>query len=310
LFFVKFNFSSGCALHQSGKVEPVLTKPGNYLSPRLSPDGTRLALSVIQEGQQNIWIYELSRQSRYRLTSGDEPEFLPTWTPDGEFIAFRSGNSLAWTQSDGGGKVERLVGASGNAGPWSFSADGKWLAFWPLQPGSDLWIVPVERTPGVLRLGQPHPLLRQAGTKGAPAISPDDRWVAYSSAEPEGFEVFVMPLSPQQRATNRKWLVSTGGGHSPVWARNGRELFYEGLDHRVRVTAYAVKGDSFAAEKPRIWSGKQMADIGFLPDYDVAPDGKRVLALLPAEAAKPETILHVMLNVDSELRRRVPPHRK
>jgi hypothetical protein len=53
-----------------------------------------------------------------------------------------------------------------------------------------------------------------------------------------------------------------------------------------------------------------MADIGFFPDYDVAPDGKRVLALLPAEAAKPETILHVMLNVDSELRRRVPPHRK
>jgi len=296
-------------LNSSGKIEPVLAK-GNYLSPRLSPDGTRLAISVIQEGRQNIWIYDLGRQSRYRLTSGDEPEFLPTWTPDGEFIAFRSGDSLAWTQSDGSGKVERLAGVSGNPGPWSFSADGKWLAFWPLQPGSDLWIVPVERTPGVRRLGQPQPLLQQGGTKGAPAISPDGRWVAYSSLEPEGFEVFVMPLSTQRRAAGRKWLVSNGGGHTPIWSRNGRELFYEGPDYRLRVAAYTVKGDLFVAEKPRIWSGKQMADIGFFPTFDVAPDSRRVLALLPAEAAKPETILHVLLNVDSELRRRAPAHGK
>ena len=297
-------------LYSSGKIEPVLAKSGNFSSPRLSPDGTRLALSVIQDGKQNIWVYDLGRESRYRLTSGDEPELLPTWTPDGGFLAFRSGNTLAWTRSDGSGKVERLAGVSRNAGPWSFSADGKWLAFWPLQPGSDLWIVPVERTPGVLRLGQPQPLLQQAGSKGAPAISPDGRWVAYSSAASADFEVFVMPLSPQRRAAGRKWLVSNGGGHSPIWSRNGRQLFYEGPDHRVQVVACTVKSDSFVAEKPRIWSGKQMADVGFFPTFDVAPDGKRVLALLPAEDPKPETILHVLLNVDSELRRRAPAHSK
>ena len=74
-----------------------------------------------------------------RLTSGTDPDSFPTWTPDGEFLAFRSGNTLAWTRSDGGGKVDRLAGVSRDAGPWSFSADGTWLAFWPLQPGSDLW---------------------------------------------------------------------------------------------------------------------------------------------------------------------------
>jgi DNA-binding winged helix-turn-helix (wHTH) protein len=155
-------------LYSSGKIEPVLAKAGNYSSPRLSPDGSRLALSVIQEGKQSLWVYDLRRETWNRLTSGDDPEFLPTWTPDGEFLAFRSGNTLAWTQSDGSGRVERLPGVSPNAGPWSFSADGKWLAFWPLQPGSDLWTVPVERTSGVLRLGQPQPLLQQAGSKGAP----------------------------------------------------------------------------------------------------------------------------------------------
>lgn len=301
-------------LYQSGKIEPVLTVPGNYLWPRLSPDGARLALSEIQDGKQHIWIHDLGRQSRYRLTSDDEPEWLPAWTPDGEFIAFHSGNTLAWTQSDGSGKVERLAGVNAgvnaNAGPWSFSNDGKWLAFWPLQPLSDLWIVPVERTRGVLQMREPHPLLQQAGSKGAPALSPDGRWVAYSSSLGDGFEIFVMPLLAQMRATGRKWMVSSGGGHSPIWSRNGRQLFYEDFDRRVRVADCSVKGDSFVVEKPRLWCGKQLADIGFSPSYDVAPDSKRVLALLPAAETKPETIMHVLLNVDSELRRRAPAHGK
>lgn len=296
-------------LYSSGKIEPVVAKAGNYSSPRLSPDGTRLAISVIQEGKQSLWVYDLRRETWNRLTSEDDPEFLPTWTPDGEFLAFRSGNTLAWTQSDGSGKVERLAGVSRNAGPWSFSADGKWLGFWPLQPGSDLWTVPVERTPRSLRLGQPQPLLQQAGSKGAPAISPDSRWLAYTSDASGRFEIYVMPFSPQRRATGRKWLVSNGGGTGPIWSHNGRELFYMGADRRVQVTTYTVKGDSFVAEKPRFWSEKQVADLGSFPGFDVAPDGKRVLALFTSEDAKPETILHLLLNVDNELRRRAPAHR-
>jgi serine/threonine-protein kinase len=295
-------------LYSSGKVEPALAKPGNYSSPRLSPGGTRLALSVIQAGKQSLWVYDLRRETWNRLTSEDDPELLPAWTPDGEFLAFRSGNTLAWTRSDGSGKLERLAGVSRNAGPWSFSADGKWLAFWPLQPtNSDLWIVAAERTPGVLRLGQPRPLLQDAGTKGAPAISPDGRWLAYASFKSGRFEVYVTPFSPQGTA-GPNWLVSNGGGSGPVWSHTGRELFWEGPDRRVQVAAYAVTGDSFEAEKPRFWSGKQMTNIGFFPTFDVAPDGKRVLALLPADSAQPETILHVLLNVDSELRRRAPTH--
>jgi serine/threonine-protein kinase len=119
------------------------------------------------------------------------------------------------------------------------------------------------------------------------------------------------PFSPQKTAPGRKWLVSNEGGRSPVWSRNGRELFYGGLDSRVHVAEYAVKGDSFVAEKPRFWSERKVADSGSFFGFDVAPDGKRVLALFPAEDAKPETILHVLLNVDGELRRRAPatPHK-
>ena len=212
-------------LDSAGKTEPVISKPGHYGSPRLSPDGSRLALSMLREGKQNLWVYDLRRETWNRLTSDAEPVLLPTWTPDGEFVAFRSGNALAWKRSDGTGKLEYLTGVSPNAGPSSFSADGNWLAFWPLEDGSDLWIVPVERTPALLRMGQPRPLLQDPGSKGAPRISPDGRWVAYSSNESGRFEIYVMPFSSERRAVDRKWLVSNGGGTGPIWSRNGRELF-------------------------------------------------------------------------------------
>jgi eukaryotic-like serine/threonine-protein kinase len=297
-------------LYPSGKIEPVLPKPGNYWTPRLSPDGKRLALSVIQEGKQNLWVYDFHRETLTRLTFDSAPELLPTWTPDSEFLAFRSGNTLAWTRSDGSGKVQRLAGASANAGPWSFSGDGRWLAFWPLQPGSDLWIAPVERAPGSLRLGQPQLLLQQAGSKGAPAISPDGRWVAYTSDASGRFEIYVMPLAPQSRATGGKWQISNGGGWAPIFSRTGRELFYQNPDRLVEFAAYTARGDSFIAEKPRVWSTTPLGGTGLFYGFDVAPDGKRVLALFAAEEAKAQTPLRVMLNVDSDLRRRVPTYPK
>ena len=295
--------------YASGKVEPVLAKPGSYLDPRLSPDGTRLALSVMRDGKRNLWVYDLRRETWNRLTSEDNPESMPTWTLDGEFLAFRSGNTLAWTRSDGSGKVERLSGVSPNAAPYSFSPDGRWLAFWPLEFDSDLWTVPVERTPGALRLGKPQPLLQQPGSKGAPAISPDGRWVAYSSNAVGHFEIYVMPFSPGGPAGS-KWLVSNQGGHSPRWSLNGRQLFYLGFDRRIQVAGYTAKGNSFEAEKPRLWSERQLADTDPFPGYDVALDGKRVVGLFASEEATPQTNLHLLFNVDSELRRSAPARRK
>src|SRR5262249_44232310 len=132
-------------LDSAGKAEPLQVKPGRYSQPRLSPDGSRLALSVIQDGKPDLWVYDLTRVTWNKVTCDGKPVLLPTWTPDGGYLAFRSGNALAWMRSDGTGKVEQLAGISPNAGPSSFSTDGKWLAFWPLQDNSDLWIVPVER---------------------------------------------------------------------------------------------------------------------------------------------------------------------
>ena len=93
-------------LDSAGKTEPVISKPGHYGSPRLSPDGSRLALSMLREGKQNLWVYDLRRETWNRLTSDAEPVILPTWTPDGEFYRVPIRERLAWKRSDGTGKSE------------------------------------------------------------------------------------------------------------------------------------------------------------------------------------------------------------
>jgi hypothetical protein len=126
----------------------------------------------------------------------------------------------------------------------------------------------------------------------------------------------VMPFAPKGttspgRIRGAKWLVSNGGGWSPIWSHNGRELFYETRDSRqIQMAAYTAKGDSFVAEKPRVWSDMRLGETGIFGGFDVAPDGERVLALLAAEDPKAHTLLRLLLNVDSELRRRTAAYRK
>jgi hypothetical protein len=108
-----------------------------------------------------------------------------------------------------------------------------------------------------------------------------------------------------------KWQISAGGGRSPIWSRNGRELFYETLDNRIMVLTYTAKADSFAADKPRLWSNTQILDPGpgIQWSLDLAPDGKRFAVFPRPEATgeqKGSVHVTVLLNFFDELRRRVP----
>jgi len=231
----------------------------------------------------------------------------PVWTADGAFLAVRARGTLAWLRSDGGGTVEHVAGTDRDAVPWSFSPDGKWLAFHQsdAHTGSDLWVVPVERAGGAMQLGQPQPLLQQEGQQYAPAVSPDGRWLAYQSDESGRAEVYVMPFTPTAASRNGKWQVSVAGGFWPEWSRSSGELFFRSPDRRVMCVNYSAKDGSFAAGKPRVWADKQLArDVGEFSSFDVAPDGKRVAGLFDAEDAGPERHLRVLLNVGDELRRR------
>ena len=109
--------------------------------------------------------------------------------------------------------------------------------------------------------------------------------------------------------TGGKLQISNSGGHLPMWSRNGRELLFETLDNHIMVAAYAAKGDSFVADKPRVWSEKQLGTGTRLGNFDLAPDGKRLAAIMPvetAEAQKAQNHVTFLLNFSDELRRKVP----
>jgi serine/threonine-protein kinase len=207
-------------------------------------------------------------------------------------------------RSGGGGEVQVLTQSKATQYPFSFAPDGR-LAYLELGAGGyDLWTLPLEIDGSGLKPGKPEVFLQTPYEERHPAFSPDGRWIAYSSNESGAFQVYVRPFPDK----SGKWQISTNGGVYPVFSRTGQKLFFRTEDNQVMLANYTVQGDSFVADKPRVWSETRLADLGIILNYDVAPDGKRILALMPSEAQKGErTPSHVtfMLNFADEIRRRL-----
>ena len=136
-----------------------------------------------------------------------------------------------------------------------------------------------------------------------PAFSPDGRFLAYASTESGPNDVYVQPFP----RTGGKWKVSTAGGKFPAWSRTTRELFFLGGDDRIMVVNYTVEGNSFISGSPRAWSPTQVFRDGVRQNFDVSPDGKRVV-MFPRPIEQAEGSLHTtfLLNFFDEVRRRIP----
>ncbi|MGA2215915.1 MAG: protein kinase [Bryobacteraceae bacterium] len=294
-------------MDSTGKTQPLLAKPGFYLRPRLSPDGGRLAMDMRVGANQDIWVYDWKRSGMTRLTF-DGSNQNQVWTPDGRYIIFGGKRGMFWTRSDGASKPQPLTRSSNVEYPYSVAPDGKRLAFHSatLGTGFDLWTVPLESDGGGLRAGKPEVFLQTPFDERYPVFSPDGRWLAYSSNESGSFQVYVRAFPDQ----GRRWQISNDGGLTPTWSRDGRELLFRTEDNRIMVANLTAKGDSFAADGPKAWSEQRIADVSpGVPSYDLAPDGKRIVALMPADAPEsPQALSHVVFleNFFDELRRRVP----
>jgi serine/threonine-protein kinase len=296
-------------LDSGGKAQPLPLKSGTFGNPRLSPNGSRLALASAED----LWVYELQRETMTRLTHQLGASY-PVWTPDGRHLAFqaRTAGGIFWARSDGSGTPQPLTQRNIPQFPTSFTPDGKRLAFSEVNPEKGVlgvWTVPVESDGTDLRAGKPEVFLQTALEMRSARFSSDGRWLAYSSNESGTEQVYVRAFPDK----GRKWQISNSGGMYPIFSQSGRELFFRNPDNQIMVAAYTVKGDSFLPDKPRMWSEKRLANVGDIGNYDLAPDGKRIVGLMPDETAgeqKAQNHVIFLLNFFDELKRRAPVERK
>ncbi len=292
-------------LDAAGKTQPLLAKPSVYQRPRVSPDGQRLVLDDVSD----IWVYEARRDTMTRLTFGGGSNFGPVWSPDGRYIVFDGPGGIWWVRSDGASKPQPLIQSKNVLVPFSFTPDGKRLAYHEENPVTsyDIWTVTIESDGAGVRAGKPEVFLQTPADERHPAFSPDGRWLAYTSNESGTYQVYVRAFPDK----GGKWQISNAGGVYPEWSSNGHELFFRTDDNRIMVATYAAKADSFVPDKPRVWSDKQLANFGPVgtSTYDLAPDGKRIAALMPvetAEAQKAQNQVIFLENFFDEVRRKVP----
>ncbi|MEQ1949647.1 MAG: protein kinase, partial [Bryobacteraceae bacterium] len=270
-------------LDATGKTQPVLKTLGIYRRPRLSPDGQYLALDGGDGSGDDIWTYDLHRQTLNRLTFAGKNTVAANaiWSQDGGVIFFKSNAGISWIPANGAQAPKTLVESKGTVYPYSLTPDGKRLAYFG-SPTSvageryDIFTVAIQSDGKEPKAGKPEPFLETPADERHPVFSPDGRWIAYSSDESGIHEVYVRAFNDK----GGKWLVSSGGGVYPVWSRASRELFFRTEDQQIMVVSYAIQGESFVLDKPRVWTQRRLASIGTTPNYDVTPDGKRIIAIL------------------------------
>ena len=228
---------------------------------------------------------------------------LPRWLPDGKRGAFGSSRAggaenLFWKPADGSGPVEQLTESELTQYPSSWSPDGQVLAFDELHSTTamDIWVLPLQGE------RKPRPFLQTQFDEGAAVFSPDGHWLAYTSNESSRYEVYVRPFP----GPGGKRQISTEGGNEPVWAKNGRELFYREGNKMMAVEI--TTQPTFRAGTPTLlFEGQYWHQEGMLrADYDITSDGQRFLMVKEGEQEERPRQINVVLNWFEELKRRVP----
>jgi len=302
---------------RQGHEEPLAAAPPReYSYPRLSPDGTRVALDI-RDQQQDLWIWDLARQTLTRLTDAPAPDQFPVWTPDSRRVLFASQrvasvSNLYGQAANNTGTVERLTTSPNVQFPLSISPDGTRLIVREAVPttGVDLRILRLDpstslgaspATPPRTPSRQTEPLLQTPFNEDNGEISPDGHWLAYQSNESGRFEISVRPFP---NVDEGRWTISTSGGTRPLWARSGTELFY--LDGAGAMTRVAVQtAPTFSAGTPAKVFDTRYYNGGSGRAYDVSPDGQRFL-MIKASGTEQAPSMVVVLNWLEELKAKLP----
>jgi Tol biopolymer transport system component len=267
------------------------------VSPRVAPDGHRVVVNRIAEGNWDLWLLDGGQSVPVRSDAVDRREGV--WSPDGKSIVFRSfrtgAGDLYRMLATGMGEEERIAGSDQAMTPTSWSNNG-FLLYYTIDPHtkSDLWVVPMsgDRTPSQM--------LRTSAGEAYAEFSPDGQWVAYHSDQSGHMEIYVRPFVPPGQASaaagERPIPVSTAGGLYPVWRPgDGKELYYLNPAGEIVAVPITISGSTLKAGLPmrlfltHIYGGAVDARHG--RQYDVAPDGRFLINTVLDSAPAPITLL-------------------
>jgi Tol biopolymer transport system component len=267
---------------RDGGIAPVDTAwYGAFNSIALSPDGHRLAVGTGVGAALGIWIKQLDNGPFTRLTF-DGQDRRPFWSPDGRTVAFlrdSGGSSAVYTRpADGSGRDRLLVRIDRLVQEGQWSGDGRWILVRTDNAEAGAGDILAVRVGGN---GAPVPVAAGPFTELHPALSPDGRWLAYTSDESGIDEVYVRPFPD---ATGGRWQVSNGGGSEPRWSHDGRELFYLDGDLHLNVAQVRALPTFTVTGHASLFDASTLVIAGFHQSYEVTPDGRAFLFVSPRRA--------------------------
>jgi dipeptidyl aminopeptidase/acylaminoacyl peptidase len=267
-----------------GGVEPLgfpLIRYGDY---ELSPDGSRLAVSVGDFAASRIWIYDLERGSRRLLTTDDQGVIL-TWSPDGERVAYASNSGEKWQL------VVRTVGS--NAPPTVLYESDQQLGAYAWHQEAGLLF---NTSTDIFRIDPDQPgdieeLVATEATDWGPDISPDGRWFAYTSDESGRYEIYARAFG-----ADRSFTVSLDGGEEPIFSEDGKIIYYRNGNrfYAIPILEASADGARFRAGRPEVVVEGAYANV-FGLSYDVGPDGRLLLLRTDGGTERPDH-LNVILD--------------
>lgn len=277
----------------AGKAEVLSSARQRFMTPRFSPIGNQIAIMSEQGANTDVWRLDVRRGTMSRVTTDPGEDLSPVWSPDGRTLAIatevgeKTGEEgPALGKVDATGSTEQLI-RSPRFGDWEFptswSPDGRWIAYMKNTGGSsrDIWLFPAAR-------GEPKPFLAAPANEWAGMFSPDGRWFAYVSDESGTAEVYVAAFPEGAPRVQ----VSNSGGTEPLWARDGKALFYRQGTRMMRVNF--VRGGIDSASVPEVlFEGRfEAADSmgAETANYDIFPDGKRFVMVRRKGLELPSTI--------------------